>query len=184
MNKDEVRQAAPVSASGEAFQALSNRQIIIRIEGMEKVIYYIELMCRVSDKIKFCTCSASSTEMLKHYWVFHRFVEGKDHIVIGQPMFPYSIDDRTNNYNREQLLKRINKRDAFDTILNQREGDRLQISIQCGEGFNGYIHYGFSFNSCQWVEEEFDSLMWMWHHEESRFGKIRSALMPKQIQNK
>jgi hypothetical protein len=133
-------------------------------------------MCRVSTKIKFCTCSASSPEKLKHYWVFHRFIEGKDVMVIGEPVMPFDIDRETNSFNRELLLHRVNEPDAFDINLYPKENDRLQISFLCKNDVGGYIHYGFSFRNGNWAEEMFDGLEWMWHHSEIAFGKIKQAL--------
>jgi hypothetical protein len=134
-------------------------------------------MCLVSGKIKFCTCSKDSKKNLRHYWVFHRFIKGKDHMVLGEPVMPYTFDNKEFDLsNRKLLLRRINEPDAFDVELRPKSGDRLQLSFFCKKNSPGYIHYGFSFRKGKWVEETYDVFGWMEHHEESETGKIESAL--------
>jgi hypothetical protein len=132
-------------------------------------------MCKVSDKIKFCTCKAKSTEQLKNYWVFHRFIKGKFELVIGQPMLPFLIDEQTHLLNRETLLKRVNEADAFDIDLKPKQNDRLQLSFNFGDTIYDRIDYGFLYRNKKWIVTGFDSLEWMWKHEEEKFGKIENA---------
>ena len=41
-------------------------------------------MCKITSKIKFCTCKASSTEKLQHYWCLYRFSKvAKDSVILG-----------------------------------------------------------------------------------------------------
>lgn len=134
-------------------------------------------MCKISDKIKFCTCKSSSVEKLKHYWIFHQYVEGQENIVIGTTMMPYLLDEQVEIQNKTLLLKRINEVDAFDVELNPKEKDRLQLSFKCGGDMNDFLDYGFEFRDGKWVEEQFDSLEWMWNHSEAKFGLIRNALV-------
>jgi hypothetical protein len=131
-------------------------------------------MCRVSDKIKFCTCSVS-LDQLKNYWVLHRYVEGKLDIVIGQPLMPYNVDEQTDTYNKEVLLKRVNEADAFDVNLNPKENDRLQVTFTRDMEDEENMNYGFVFKNGKWEEEGYDALEWMWRHEEKTFGKVKEA---------
>jgi hypothetical protein len=131
-------------------------------------------MCRVSDKIKFCTCSVS-LDQLKNYWVLHRYVEGKLDIVIGQPLMPYNVDEQTDTYNKEVLLKRVNEADAFDVNLNPKENDRLQVTFTRDVEDEENMNYGFVFKNGKWEEEGYDALEWMWRHEEETFGKVKEA---------
>lgn len=136
-------------------------------------------MCRVSEKIKFCTCSAPSIDSLKHYWVFYRKVKGKDIMVMGEPMSPYPINIADDQHNRNLLKLRVNEPDAFDIDLQPKTGDRLQVSFQCANAVEGYLHYGFKFEKGKWIEKEFDYFDWMTHHEEDKFGKLNPALDAK-----
>ena len=43
-------------------------------------------MCVILGKIKHCTCKASSTEKLEHYWVLHRRNKDKNEIIVGEVM--------------------------------------------------------------------------------------------------
>jgi hypothetical protein len=133
-------------------------------------------MCKVSEKIKFCSCS-SPLDKLKHYWVLHRFVAGKHEIVVGQPIFSAEIEESIDNLNKEVLLHRMNEPDAFDVDLGPKPKDRLLISLRCGDDAYGYIHYGFRYSkNGKWVEEQYDTFEWMWRHEEAQFGKLVSPL--------
>ena len=133
-------------------------------------------MCLASDKIKFCTCTASSVEQLKHYWVLHRRIKGKNAMVIGEPVMPYDLSREENQVNEQLLLRRINEPDAFDVDLKPADGDRLQVSFKCVEVADSYVHYGFSYSNGKSKKAKYDGLKWMWHHEETRFGKLQNAL--------
>jgi hypothetical protein len=131
-------------------------------------------MCRVSDKIKLCTCS-TDIEKLKDYWVFHRYDKGKNNMVIGEPMLPHYIDPADETFNWALLLRLLNEGDIFDIELHPKAGDRLELAFKYGEDSfprDSRLHYGFCFSKGKWVKDEFDGLEWMWHHNEERYGKI------------
>ena len=133
-------------------------------------------MCKVSDKIKLCTCSAGSINELKHFWILHRYSKTKNEIFIGELVMPYMIDGATFLNNKTVLLKRINEADAFDIDLSPKNKDRIQLTFTCPEPADQQITYGYSFKKGIWVEEEFDPLTWSWHHEKDKFGIIDPAL--------
>ena len=131
-------------------------------------------MCKVSDKIKFCICSAADASSHKHYWVLHRFVEGKDVMLFGEIMPAYGIDPDINKYNKALLRKRVNEKDAFDMDLQPGEDDRLEIIFKCKDR---RISYGFKFHNGKWVSKKHRPFELERHHEESIVGKIESPLI-------
>ncbi len=97
-------------------------------------------------------------------------------MVIGLSLLPFDVDVAADHFNSTLLLKRVNEPDAFDVAIHPKTNDRLQISLQCGQSQESYIHYGFTFKNNRWVEEKYDCFEWMWKHEEAAFGKIKTAL--------
>ena len=133
-------------------------------------------MCKVSDKIKLCTCGVNSVSKLKHYWILHRYNKAKNDIIIGDFMLPYMLDEKMLINNKAMLLKQLNEADAFDVELSPKNKDRLQLTFTCPGSKNQQITYGYSYKKGKWIEEDFDPLEWCWHHDEQKFGIINSAL--------
>ncbi len=133
-------------------------------------------MCMLSDKLKLCTCDAASVGELDHYWVLHRFIEGKNSMVIGRTRIPEKLDAQAEAHNRALLLARLNESDAFDVDLQPKDRDRLQLTFSFSTPQPKTIIYGYGRVDGRWVEEAYDNLGWRWHHEEERFGEVRSAL--------
>lgn len=130
-------------------------------------------MCRVSEEIKFCTCQNKKLPAFQSFWVLHRYVKGRDVLAIGEVVFAFWNRDReAGNHNRRVLLQRVNEADAFDTDLQPKEGDRLQISIHCENEGSGYLDYGFVFENGNWTEKSYDVFEWKRHHEAALEGKI------------
>ena len=135
-------------------------------------------MCKVSDKIEFCTCAASPIYKLRNYWILHRFIKGKDIIVIGEVLMPFIIEKDIDNSNRKFLQKRINESDAFDINLNPKRGDLLEITFGTKSVWQK-LTYGYKYTGTSWVCESYDPLKWKWHHEVDLAGKIRNAKVRK-----
>ena len=133
-------------------------------------------MCKVSDKIKLCTCGVNSVDQLKHYWILHRYNKLKNNIIIGEFMLPYMLDEKMLIYNKAMLLNRLSEADAFDLELSPKSKDRLQLTFTCPDTNEQQITYGYSFKKGKWVEEDFDPLEWSWHHDEQKIGIINPAL--------
>lgn len=133
-------------------------------------------MCKVSDKIKLCTCEVTSVSKLKHYWILHRYNKSKNNIIIGEFMLPYMLDEKMLINNKAMLLNRLNEADAFDVELSPKSKDRLQLTFTCPGANDQQITYGYSYKKGKWVEEDFDSLEWSWNHDEQKFGIINPAL--------
>lgn len=136
-------------------------------------------MCEVSDKLQLCTCAEVDFDSAKHYWIYHRFVKGKKNFVVGQPMLPCFIDEKTDLANRDLLTRLLNENSVFDKPIQPAERDLLELSFLVGEVNKCRLTYGFKYYRGQWVEEEYDSLVWMWRHEEAKHGKIKNAIKNK-----
>lgn len=138
-------------------------------------------MCRVSPRLKLCTCDGRKVSRLAHYWVLYRFDPNKNVRVIGRVATPDALDPRAEAYNRATLLKRLNEPDVFDVEPKLKSGDRLQLTFRCSEAEASggvrakTITYGYAFTDEGWVEEPFNSLLWQWHHEPSTVGELRPA---------
>ena len=133
-------------------------------------------MCQVSNKLKLCTCSATSAMGLKNYWVFHRFIKGRNHFIIGEPMLPTTISFKDDTYNRQLLLQLLNEGNVFDVELNPKEKDRLQLSFSMARGLlTNEVYYGYEFRKGKWKALVFDRLTWAWHHNYECFGAIKEA---------
>lgn len=129
-------------------------------------------MCKITSKIKFCTCKASSTEKLQHYWCLYRFNKDKDDVVMGMllPDEPLTIDFEVN---KVVLEKRLNEEDAFDLDLSFKPKDVLEIVCN---NFNDSKRtvYGFKYKGKRWQLYEIDDFYIMGHYDEVGFGKMRN----------
>jgi hypothetical protein len=134
-------------------------------------------MCRVSEKIKFCTCGVSSTANLKHYWVFFRHNKKKNQFIIGDVMMPPQLASTdVDAYNEAFLQKRVNEQGAFDVELNPSRLDRLLIAIRVGDDRDSYLYYGYEWDGEKWESHAYDPFDWMSKWDEAQFGKTESAL--------
>lgn len=102
-------------------------------------------MCLISDKIKFCSCVADDVEKLKHYWIWYRFNAEKDLMTMGETILPDYLLDENFIQNKETLLNRLNQHDAFDTILDFKSHDHLEIAIHNGNQHTERVIYLFEF---------------------------------------
>jgi hypothetical protein len=133
-------------------------------------------MCTVSSELKFCSCKITDFDNLKYYWVLHRFVEGKDVMVLGEVMINYFEDKIDHKLNEKIILKALNAKNIFDfePVLNDK--DLLHLAFKFGDDFTEHHNYGFEFKNGKWRKTEYDGLMWMWHHEEFKQGKIENVI--------
>lgn len=129
-------------------------------------------MCKITSKIKFCTCKASSTEKLQHYWCLYRFNKDKDDVVMGMllPDEPLTIDFEVN---KVVLEKRLNEEDAFDVDLSFKPKDVLEIVCNNFNDLKRTV-YGFKYKGKRWQLYEIDDFYIMGHYDEVGFGKMRN----------
>lgn len=115
-------------------------------------------MCKVSDKLKLCTCKTKNVERLKHYWRLKRPTE-KKHCVVGEMILPADIGDRSHKLNQKTILKQLNETNVFDVEIRHEENDILELHFTLtGEyekylplSCNGnYLAYAFKFKKGVW----------------------------------
>jgi hypothetical protein len=136
-------------------------------------------MCIISEKIKFCTCTKTSVEKLKHYWILYRYTKGKEEFCMGEPMMPTSMRDLSFEENKSTILNRLNEPDAFDVSMEFKAKDILEIVINNIPDFYETFTYSFKFKKGKWEAEETDPFDIMNHFDEENSGKIKSALKRK-----
>lgn len=138
-------------------------------------------MCKVSDKIKFCTCANGDVEKLKHYWILYRFTKEEKAICIGSPLMPTYMNDFLFAENEAALLNRLNEPNAFDIPIKFKSKDQLEIVINNSKirDFYGTFTFSFQFKKNKWVVIESDSFEIMNHFDEEKCGKIKNALIRK-----
>ena len=79
-------------------------------------------MCKISNKLKLCTCKTQQVETLKHYWILYRphFSFGE---VLGSIIAPADVSMETNLYNEETLNTLLNAGNCFDVDMKVRDKD-------------------------------------------------------------
>ena len=65
-------------------------------------------MCTISSKLKLCTCKTKDVYSLKNFWVLHRFVKGKNEVVLGETIMPDFNPLVDVKLNENTLLKLLN----------------------------------------------------------------------------
>ena len=90
-------------------------------------------MCKISDKIKFCTCVDEDVEIekLDNYWILYREDKSKklDFIIqIGEFVLTENMSSNFE-FNKNTILKRLNEDDAFDMPIQFKKNDYLQVNL-------------------------------------------------------
>lgn len=83
-------------------------------------------MCKISDKLKLCTCKTKSVEQLKHYWILKRH-NGQNNCIVGEAILPANIGEQADLINEKIILKMLNGDNCFDTELLHQENDILEL---------------------------------------------------------
>lgn len=138
-------------------------------------------MCLISDKIQFCTCLASAVNQLKHYWVWYRFNKEKKLMIVGEVMLPNFILNPDFAKNKEILKIQLNQKDAFDTVLDFKTKDLLEIVIDHAIPHTDKTSYLFEYKKDNWQSREYDPFYIASYFDEKEFGKIKAPL--KRIQS-
>ncbi len=126
-------------------------------------------MCRVSNKLKLCTCNAD-INTLKNYWVLHRFIKGKKDYIVGELTLPNYLDPEDDGHNRKLLPQLLNERNTWDIDITPKHKDRLLLSFTTEQ--DREFHYGFEYRKSRWVECQYDGIEWHWHHDMTESGEI------------
>jgi hypothetical protein len=127
-------------------------------------------MCKISPKLKLCTCAAKDPASLKHYWVLAR-PNNKEIVMLGEVMLPMYLDLETAQYNNRILLESLNERDCFDVALEIKNRDILQLHFT---GPKQQLVYAFVFKMGKWNRAQYDPFASVDLIEK---GKIKPALM-------
>jgi hypothetical protein len=130
-------------------------------------------MCRVSDKIKFCTCVDGSYEDLPHYWLLYRFNKQKDLQCIGLPIMPTDFLQPNFQIDRQTLSIRLNEPDAFDKKIQFKAKDQLEIVINNLLDESQRMVFTFRFRKGKWVDEGCDVFELMNRYDELEFGNFQ-----------
>jgi len=135
-------------------------------------------MCKVSDKIKLCSCTAVIDDVIEldNYWLFYRFKKGLEVEILGELMLPVFVQEEDHAYNMEHLPKLLNDGNVFDIDLHPKPKDRLLLCLQIRLEDNtlGQYNYGFQYKIGKWVHCEYDSIEWMWKHIEEKGGNVKN----------
>ena len=121
-------------------------------------------MCKISDKLKLCSCRTENVQRLKHYWVLNR-PEDKDVFMLGDIVPPADIGERVEKYNIHSLRKQLNNGNCFDVNLVHQENDILELHFTCRQkpdidkptSYPGnYLVYAFVYKKGKWRKTSYD----------------------------
>lgn len=129
-------------------------------------------MCIISDKIKLCTCKASSTERLQNYWVLYRRNKDKNEIIVGEVMISFEWINPNYKENYTTLESRVNEADVFDVPIAFKAKDVLELVFNNNDDIKRAT-YGFKYYKKQWIKSGIDVFDLMGRFDEVNFGKIK-----------
>ena len=121
-------------------------------------------MCKVSDKLKLCSCETENVENLKHYWVLNRPIARGDR-TLGSLMPPADIGEYFEKLNINSLRKQLNSGNCFDIELTHQENDILELHFTCtgnnlldqSTSYKGNLVYAFSYKKGKWRKTAYDA---------------------------
>ena len=121
-------------------------------------------MCKISDKLKLCTCKTDNVEQLKHYWILKRH-NGQNNCIYGEAILPANIGEQSDRINEKTILKMLNSGNCFDMELILHEDDILELHftfhadpekyfmLPC---HGNYLAYAFKIKKGIWKKTDFD----------------------------
>ena len=117
-------------------------------------------MCKVSDKIKFCTCSTDvDVEELDYFWTLYRQNLNKEVQMIGL-FIPPDILEINFDVNESTIEEVLNSDDAFDKPMEFQKNDIFELILDSkNEGLESVNQYTFAFSGKTWkpkVPEPFE----------------------------
>ena len=133
-------------------------------------------MCKVSDKIKFCTCGSvtKNTRKLKNYWVLNRLKTDGFEFVVGSFMLPNELSENFE-INKKTILKRLKESDAFDIPISFQNDDTLVIYLNQNkkQEMDGII-YSFEYQKGKWKYDQYNPLYLGGSFNEVKSGKFEN----------
>lgn len=109
-------------------------------------------MCKVSDRLKLCSCKTENVETLKHYWILKRH-NGGDDSIMGDAIMPANIGENANDLNIDTILTALNEGNCFDIEMQHKQNDTLELHFRLD---SGYLAYSFKFENNRWKKTEYD----------------------------
>ena len=137
-------------------------------------------MCKVSDKIKFCTCSSDTINIdeLDSYWILYRYNDKKEReITIGSFYIIGNLEFDSSN--KITILNRLKESDAFDIPIQFNNQDSLVIHIDQFNHSNELLYY-FQFIDGEWLSQEYNPFSISDSSDEFKFGKLDNAIEEKE----
>ena len=132
-------------------------------------------MCKISDKIKFCICSANiDIEELDCYWKLYTENKNKEVFVLGEAMIPTSMRDPNFIINEVTLLHRLHEVDAFDKPIKFKKNDIIEIVFNnLDEDYHKIFQYTFIYKKGIWTPETNDPIDRENRYDDSQIGFIK-----------
>jgi hypothetical protein len=131
-------------------------------------------MCKVSDKIKFCTCSSGIKNLRKldNYWILYRYNHNDDNLIeeitIGV-IYTTNLVENNNELNKETILKRLKEIDTFDVPIKFEVSDILEIHLNNLNPTKKLI-YTFHYFGQEWDFNSNDSISRDKSYDKYKFG--------------
>jgi hypothetical protein len=133
-------------------------------------------MCKISDKIKFCTCGSDTIDRdeLDNYWILYRYNENKFSPIIDG-LFYLITNEKYDDINKNTILNRLKENDAFDIPIKFEENDTLVIHLNQLQQSNELV-YSFNYNNKEWQYESYNPLSLDETSEQIKYGKLDNAI--------
>ena len=137
-------------------------------------------MCKVSDKLKLCSCKTEIVETLKHYWILSR-PNGTEGNIIGEILPPAYIGEQVERLNESTIRKLLNDGNFFEVELDLQENDTLSLHFTCNHNHMGkqidnyygnYLVYAFKNKNKKWHKGD-------WNYIGSNGDDIQSGKIMK-----
>ena len=138
-------------------------------------------MCKVSDKIKFCTCGSGIKDVRKldNYWILYRYNHNDDNLIdeIHDGIVLIKII-QNDELNKQTILNRLKEIDAFDVSIKFEVSDILEIHLNNLNPDKKLIYTFYRFGQ-EWDFNSFRSISRDKSYDKYKFGNIDNALEQK-----
>jgi len=138
-------------------------------------------MCKVSDKIKFCTCGSGIKDVRKldNYWILYRYNHNDDNLIdeIHDGIVLIKII-QNDELNKQTILNRLKEIDAFDVSIKFEVSDILEIHLNNLNPDKKLIYTFYRFGQ-EWDYNSNDSISRDKSYDKYKFGNIDNALEEK-----
>lgn len=140
-------------------------------------------MCKVSNKLKLCSCKTIDVERLKHYWILYR-PNNDGHCIVGEMILPANIGEKADKYNSNTIRKNLNEGNCFDVEMQHQENDILELIFYYKQDpekvalywAGDFLSYAFAYKEGKWRKHEIEPF----HQNLTRLqaGKITKPFPP------